>query len=173
MIFDTGPSGPMTALGLGRVKTALAMSPLAAGDEIELDGLLNRQISRVSALEDFINKVRCALEHATKVLTTGHQATLMDPSPTCVHRWQPLLCYEVDDLVSMLKGQRILEDDRSVGAVLGHLSKSNCKILRLPTSTILSGFTAIFIASAARSKRPRFALQARQAVRSGAGSDHQ
>src|SRR5712691_8492047 len=65
-----------------------------------------------------------------KVLSVGHQTAGLCPSLRLKHSGQPLLYREVDDFLSLLKGDSILQDEERVGALLGNRDKSRLKVLR-------------------------------------------
>src|SRR5215510_16047372 len=69
--------------------------------------------------------------HLRKVLPIGHQTAGLYPFLRYKHARQPLLYSEVDDLFAVLKGQRILQDEKCVGALLGHHGKSGLKVLQV------------------------------------------
>src|SRR6516162_4389838 len=63
-----------------------------------------------------------------EVLSVGHQTAGLCPSLRLKHSGEPLLYREVDDLLSLLKRDSILQNEERVGALLGNRGKSRFKV---------------------------------------------
>ena len=63
-----------------------SLGRLQIDDQLEFRRLLDRQVSRLSSLEDFVYVVRGAAVHFRQSYAIGHQTTFIDKLADGVHR---------------------------------------------------------------------------------------
>src|SRR5262245_55348319 len=113
----------------GRRCDAEGTRRLAVEHELELPGLLDRQVGRSGSLDDAIDVVGGATEHRQQVRTIGDESAGVDELTMLVDGGQSILGREVDDPRASGIEPAGREDDQRVGTPSGHGGKGVLDVL--------------------------------------------
>ena len=74
------------------------VSGLEVDDQIVSYRLIDGQVGGIGTLQNLVHIVGCAAGQVCYIYRKAHQPTCLDEVGSVVHRWQPVLSREVDNL---------------------------------------------------------------------------
>src|SRR5262249_52519548 len=107
-------------------RQAQSLSSLEVNDQLELHGLLYRQVGRLGAFENLVHIDSSAFEECRMIWSIAHEPARLRKQYVGGDRWQLVLQGELRDVRAMLRHQSIVYQDDGACASCGR----RCKCLR-------------------------------------------
>jgi hypothetical protein len=96
-----------------RDREAEGLGDLHVDDQLELGGLLDGQVTRMSALDDLVDVGRSASKAVTKRGTIEHETSCIYVLLQPVHRWYSARCCRARDPCSVQKKHRVWQNEKA------------------------------------------------------------
>src|SRR5262249_27391904 len=97
-------------------------------DQLELGGLLDRQVGGLGALEDLVHVGRGTSLHLGSIYTIGHEATWLDKHPELIDCGHPMRCRKIDDFLSMHEHEGWRRHHYTLVVILLHAEEGGSQI---------------------------------------------
>src|SRR5215467_7890883 len=112
----------------GRDRETESFGGLEVDDELELGGLLDRQVGRLGTFQDLVHVQSSTLVQIVKLRAVGHEASNLDVLPLAIDRGQAAFACQPGEASPMRREEGTLQKQETVGAP--HRLASRVKIIR-------------------------------------------
>ena len=113
-----------------RDRQAEGFGGLEVDHEVELRGLLDWQVGRLGALQDFVYIDRSTLLHLGNIYSIGHEATWLNIHLERIDSGDPMLGSKIDDGPSMHEHKGRRPHQYGLVAILHHAEESGSDVRR-------------------------------------------
>ena len=103
-----------------RNREAERLRGLEVDDEVERDGLLDRQRGRLRTLEDLVHVGGRAPLQRKSVRAINHETADLHVLPQAIYRWQATLHRKLCDLSYLIREDRVRENQQCARPLPGH-----------------------------------------------------